>query len=143
MKKFVCAILAMVMLLSVAAVASAATAGFTIYNVPCEAIADNQLYQHHGEGYVRKDTANHIVQIKHYVRESSADETNRIAAYCRDTGKTMGAGWKPANNAYYPINSNAIVSYNYYTGAGRGNTNYASKYGLNSITISGFIDSND
>lgn len=54
MKKFVCAILTMVMVLSVAAIASAATAGFTIYNVPCKDIGNDQIYQYHGDRYVVK-----------------------------------------------------------------------------------------
>lgn len=143
MKKLVCAILLLVMVLSIAVVASAERALFTIYNVPCEAISDAQLYQHHGDGYVRKDSSNHIVQIKHTVAQSSANETNRIAAYRKDTGKSMGASWKPADSAYYPINSNAIVGGFEYTAAGRGNTNYATKYGITSITITGTIDSYD
>lgn len=143
MKKFVCALLAMVMLLSLAATASAVSDGFMIYGVPCQAIADDQIYRYHGEKYVLKESNNHIVQIKHYVTQTSAVENNRMAAYRQDNGKSMGAGWKPADNAYYPINSNAIVKGYRYTGAARGNTNYTSKYGLNSITISGRIESYD
>lgn len=55
----------------------------------------------------------------------------------------MGASWKPADGAYYPINSNAIISGRNYTAAGRGNTNYASKYGINRITITGTINAYD
>lgn len=44
MKKFIVAILTLVMLLSIAAVVSAEAKSFTIYNVPCEAIADSELY---------------------------------------------------------------------------------------------------
>lgn len=147
MKKFVCAVLALVMLLAIAASASASDmpdyAEFKINNVPCEAIDDTQLYNYHGDNYVGKDTTDHIVQIKHRVTQINADENNRIAAYRKDTGKTMGAGWKPADGAYYPINSNAIVSGFSYTAAGRGNTNYASKYGINRITITGTINAYD
>jgi len=35
--------------------------------------------------------------------------------------------------------SNAISSGSEYTVAGRGNTNYQSKYGLNSITLTGYF----
>lgn len=143
MKKFVCAILTMVMVLSVAAIASAATAGFTIYNVPCKDIGNDQIYQYHGDRYVVKRGTDHIVQIKHRVTQTSAVENNRIAAYCRETGKTMGIGWKPADNTYYPINSAAIVTNRNYTAAGRGNTNYKDKYGLSSVTITGVINSYD
>ena len=74
MKKFVCAILTMVMVLSVAAIASAATAGFTIYNVPCKDIGNDQIYQYHGDRYVVKLGTDHIVQIKHRVTQTSAVE---------------------------------------------------------------------
>lgn len=84
-----------------------------------------------------------VVQIKHRVTQTSAVENNRIAAYCKETGKTMGVGWKPADNAYYPINSAAIVANKNYTAAGRGNTNYKDKYGLSSVTITGVINSYD
>lgn len=73
----------------------------------------------------------------------SAVENNRIAAYCKETGKTMGVGWKPADNIYYPINAAAIVANKNYTAAGRGNTNYKDKYGLSSVTITGVINSYD
>lgn len=128
----------------IVATASAQTALFSIYGVPCQAIADTELYKYYGDKYVTKgDTGNHIVQIRHTVTQSSANETNRIAAYSGTTGKSMGASWKPADGAYYPINSNAIVDGNSYTAAGRGNTNYVSKYGISSITITGTIDSYD
>ena len=146
MKKIIIS-LAMVMLLSITMISSAAAdwAGFTIPNVPCQAIADSELYKHHGDGSVLKNLTNNTVQIKHHVEESDADETNRIAAYCMQTGKSMGAGWKPADNAYYPITSNAIVGNKnqYYTAAARGNTNYASEYGLFTITIKGVINDYD
>lgn len=145
MKKFIVAVLALVMLLAVAVTANADTnyANFTIYNVPCVAIADTELYRYHGSGYVDKDTTDHIVQIKHYVEQCDADETNRIAAYRYDTGNTMGASWKPADNTYYPITSNAIKNGFRYTAAARGNTKYADDYELTNITISGRINAYD
>lgn len=143
MKKFIIAVLALVMLLSVAAIASAAEKSFTIYNVPCEALADNELYKHHGDDYIVKgNDTDHLVQIKHRVSQSSADMNNRIAAYCSNTRKTMAAGWKPANGQYYPHTTNAIEGGKSYTGAGRGNTDYATDYDLTSITITGSIKAN-
>lgn len=142
MKKFIIAVLALVMLLSVAAIASAAEENFTIYNVPCKELADSELYKHHGEGYIVKGPTGNQVEIRHRVSQVSADINNRIAAYCKNTGKTMGAGWKPANGSYYPHTSNAIVNKNSYTGAGRGNTEYTNQYGLTSLTITGSIKAN-
>ena len=142
MKKFIVAVLTLVMLLSVTAIASAANdtaKQFTIYNVPCEAISDDQIYQHHGEDYVAEQSGNHRVKIKHEVSQSSADMNNRIAVYREDTKKTMGTGWKPADGTYYYHTSNAIENGEFYTGAGRGNTDYATDYGLTSITIVGVI----
>ena len=143
MKKFIVAVLALVALLSIAVVASADYTEFTIRNVPCEAIADTELYNYHGNYSVPKTYNNHMVQIKHRVTQIDADETNRIAAYNCSTGRTMGASWKPADFAYYPINSNAIVTGVEYTAAARGNTNYATDYDLSTITIYGFIDAYD
>lgn len=54
MKKFIVAVLTLVMLLSIAAVVSAEAKSFTIYNVPCEAIADSELYRYHGDQFVNK-----------------------------------------------------------------------------------------
>lgn len=142
MKKFIVAVMALVMLLSVTAIASAANdtaKQFTIYNVPCEAISDDQIYQHHGEDYVAEQGGNHRVKIKHEVSQSSAEMNNRIAVYSDKTKRTMGTGWKPADGTYYYHTSNAIVNGNLYTGAGRGNTDYATDYGLTSITIVGVI----
>ena len=142
MKKFIVAVLTLVMLLSVTAIASAANdiaKQFTIYNVPCEAISDDQIYQHHGEDYVAEQGGNHRVKIKHEVSQSSAEMNNRIAVYCSNTKKTMATGWKPADGTYYYHTSNAIENNKYYTGAGRGNTDYATDYGLTSITIVGVI----
>ena len=142
MKKFIVAILALVMLLSVTAIASAANdtaKQFTIYNVPCVAIDDAEIYQHHGEDYVAEQSRNNRVKIKHEVSQSSAEMNNRIAVYREDTKKTMGTGWKPADGTYYYHTSNAIENGEFYTGAGRGNTDYATDYGLTSITIVGVI----
>lgn len=100
MKKFIVAVMALVMLLSVTAIASAANdtaKQFTIYNVPCKAINDDQIYQHHGDYYVVEQSGNHRVKIKHEVSQSSAVMNNRIAVYRKDTRKTMGTGWKPAD----------------------------------------------
>lgn len=142
MKKFIIAVLVLVMLLSITAIASAAENTFAIYGVPCKELADNELYLHHGDGYIVKGPGDNQVQIKHRVSQNSASMNNRIAAYCSNTGKTMGAGWKPANGSYYPHTSNAIVAGNSYTGAGRGNTEYTNQYGLTSITITGGIKAN-
>lgn len=142
MKKFIVAILALVMLLSVTAIASAANdtaKQFTIYNVPCVAIDDAQIYQHHGADYVAEQSGNNRVKIKHEVSQSSAEMNNRIAVYRQDTNKTMGTGWKPADGTYYYHTSNSIINGKSYTGAGRGNTDYATDYGLTSITIVGVI----
>ena len=142
MKKFIVAILALVMLLSVTAIASAANdtaKQFTIYNVPCVAIDDAEIYQHHGEDYIVEQSNNNRVKIKHEVSQSSAEMNNRIAVYCSNTKKTMATGWKPADGTYYYHTSNAIENNKYYTGAGRGNTDYATDYGLTSITIVGVI----
>ena len=143
MKKFIVAVLALVMLLAVAAVASAAeTASFKIYNAPCVAISDSDLYKYHGdaENPATKRGYDKSVYIKHKVSQITADETNRIAAYDCIDAMTMGAHWHPSDYALYPRTSNAIERLHTYTGAGRVNTNYESKYGLNTITIEGFID---
>ena len=145
MKKALIAVLTLTMLLAIAVTASAAKSNYTIYNMPCEAIADNMLYQYQADtkNSVTKLDVDHIVQISHTVAQTSAVETNRIAAYDCTTSKTMGANWHKANGSAYPCNSNAITKGHRYTVAGRGNTNYASKYGLSKITISGIINSYD
>lgn len=58
-------------------------------------------------------------------------------AYDFTTKKTMGAHWHPSDKGQYPCTSNAIQHGHKYNAAGRGNTNYASKYGLNTITLTG------
>ena len=49
MKKALIAVLTLTMLLAIAVTASAAKSNYTIYNMPCEAIADNMLYQYHAD----------------------------------------------------------------------------------------------
>lgn len=136
MKKFVCAILAMVMLLAITANAYALTIDFTIPTT-CQAIADDQLYKYRGDDGVRKNGPSNTVYMRHRVAQINAGETNRIAAYSFTTEKTMGAHWHPSDFGQYPCTSNAIKQYHIYNAAGRGNTNYATKYGLNNITLTG------
>lgn len=140
MKKFIVAVLALIMLLAVAATASA-TIAYEIdfeFSTPCQAIADNQLYNYHGDLGAIKNTDSNTVHVRHTVVQSDADETNRIAAYEFNDRKTMGANWHPSDGIKYQCMSNAITE-GLYTAAGRGNTNYASKYGLNNITLVGRV----
>lgn len=140
MKKFVCAILTMVLMLTVTTGAMAQ--GFTL-NVPCQTLSDDQLYLYHTKTYVMKyDDTYNIVWVKHRVTQTSTVETNRIAAYCSDTQKTSGANWHRADYGKYQCMSNAIFEGYSYSVAGRGNTNYTAKYGLNNITLEGDFDPN-
>ncbi|MGM9600148.1 MAG: hypothetical protein ACI3W5_01005 [Faecousia sp.] len=146
MKKFIGVVLTLIMIFAMTAIASANNiASYVIYNMPCEKISDSQIYQYRADEdtYVEKEYDNNVVQISHYVTQIDADETNRIAAYDGTTNKTMGANWHPADNHEYPCTSNAISAWHFYTASGRGNTNYETKYGLNSITIRGHVNSND
>ena len=83
MKKLIAIILVATTLLSIASIASAAVS-FTL-RTPCEALADNQLYQHHSEQKVWKYSGGNKFYVKHRIQETSAVETNRIAAYRHDT----------------------------------------------------------
>lgn len=145
MKKFLVAVLALVMMLAIAVTASAdeTYVYFEIDNAPCEAIADNQLYRYKGDDKIQKLGSDHTVQVKHRVVQNNADETNRIAACDWYSNVTMGAHWHPSDYCYYPITSNAITGGNYYTAAARGNTNYSTNYGLNTIDIQGCINRYD
>ncbi len=136
MKKIMASVFALVMMLSIATGAMAQT--FNL-NVPCEAIADNQLYQYHYDSYLEKLSTSGTIQVAHRVSQTSAVETNRIAAYRSETRKTMGVNWHRADYGMYQCMSNAIVQYGNYTVAGRGNTNYKTKYGLNNITLTGYF----
>ena len=136
MKKVLIAVLTLTMLLAVTANAMAVT--FTL-PVPCEAIADNQLYKYCASVFEYKGCSDHKIFVSHHVTQTSAVETNRIAAYSDLTKKTMGANWHRADSGLYQCMSNAISSGSEYTVAGRGNTNYQSKYGLNSITLTGYF----
>lgn len=140
MKKFIVAVLTLVMLLAISVSASAANTASFALNVPTQAISDDQLYNYHGGSYAQELAGDNTIYVKHEVTQIDADETNRIAAYRQDTQKTMGAHWHPADYCYYPCTSNAIAYRKYFTAAGRGNTNYASKYGLNTITLTGILD---
>ena len=141
MKKILIAVLTLTMLLTVSVGAMAET--FTL-SVPCQAIADNQLYKYYATAFAYKGNSINTIYVSHRVTQTSAVETNRIAAYRQDTNKTMGANWHRADSGLYQCMSNAIAQYKYYTVAGRGNTNYTSKYGLNNITLTGyFLTDND
>ena len=136
MKKFICGILATAMMFALAANVCAEQVSFT-FNAPCQGIADTQLYNYHGTGTAKKNGYSNIVYMRHSVTQIDAGETNRIAAYDFTTKKTMGAHWHPSDRGQYPCTSNAIQHGHEYNAAGRGNTNYASKYGLNTITLTG------
>ena len=133
MKKVIFAVLTIVMLLSVTSIASAAVS-FTLYT-PCEAISDAELYLHVSPQKIWKYSGGNLFFVKHRIQETSAIETNRIAAYRHDTGKTMGANWHRPDNGEYQCMSNALVISQYYSVAGRGNTNYATKYGIDHISM--------
>ena len=137
MKKLIAIILVATTLLSIASIASAAVS-FTL-RTPCEALADNQLYKYCASVFEYKGGSDHKIFVSHHVTQTSAVETNRIAAYSDLTKKTMGANWHRADSGLYQCMSNAISSGSEYTVAGRGNTNYQSKYGLNSITLTGYF----
>lgn len=137
MKKCIVFLMTLAILIAATVSVSAETVSFT-FSTPCQAIADNQLYNYHGtNGGAKKNGYSNIVYMRHKVVEITADETNRIAAYNVGTKKTMGVNWHPSDYGQYPCTSNAIKHGDSYTAAGRGNTNYASKYGLNTITITG------
>lgn len=140
MKKLVFAVMAVVLMVSVCAISMAE--GFTL-PVPCAAIADDQLYNYHAENAVMKyDDTYNIVWVKHRVQQTDAIETNRIAAYCATTQRTCGANWHRPDYGKYQCMSNAIYEGNEYSVAGRGNTNYATKYSLNNITLTGDFNPN-
>ncbi len=135
MKKMFIFMLVAVMMLSVANVASAAVS-FTL-NTPCEAIADTELYNHVSPQKIWKYSGGNLFYVKHRVEETDAQETNRIAAYSHGTGRTMGANWHRPDNREYQCMSNALVISQYYSVAGRGNTDYATDYGLDRISLYG------
>ena len=136
MKKVIFAALVMIMMLAMATSAMAVT--FSL-SVPCVAIDDSQLYQYHYTQYDVERGGDNKIFVSHHVTQTSNVETNRIAAYRRETQMTMGANWHRADNGLYQCMSAAIVNDDHYTVAGRGNTNYTSKYGLDSVTMSGFF----
>ena len=81
MRKFIIAVLVLVMLLAVAVSAGAENTvakEFTINNVPCEKINDSELYRYRGQAFVAKTNGNNAIKIKHYVMQIDADETNRV-----------------------------------------------------------------
>ena len=84
MKKVLIAVLTLTMLLAVTANAMAVT--FTL-PVPCEAIADNQLYKYCASVFEYKGGSDHKIFVSHHVTQTSAVETNRIAAYSDLTKK--------------------------------------------------------
>lgn len=140
MKKLTVVMFIIAMMVTVASIACA-DVGFTVYNAPCEAIADSDLYKHVSDQEVYKfSSGDNRFFVKHRVTEITDDdivETNRIAAYRQDTRKTMGANWHPADYGEYQCQSNLIAIGHSYSVAARGNTNYETKYGLNTITLSG------
>ena len=98
MKKVLIAVLTLTMLLTAAVGAMAET--FTL-SVPCQAIADNQLYKYHATAFAYKGNSINTIYVSHRVTQTSAVETNRIAAYRQDTNKTMGANWHRADSGLY------------------------------------------
>ena len=110
MKKVLIAVLTLTMLLTAAVGAMAET--FTL-SVPCQAIADNQLYKYHATAFAYKGNSINTIYVSHRVTQTSAVETNRIAAYRQDTNKTMGANWHRAESGLYQCMSNAIAQYKY------------------------------
>ena len=140
MKKLVFIVMAVVLMVSLSATVMAES--FTL-PVPCATIKDDQLYNYHVKNYVLKqDDTYNIVWVRHRVSQTDAIETNRIAAYCEETGNTCGANWHRPDYGKYQCMSNAIFEGYHYSVAGRGNINYATKYSLNNITLVGTFDPN-
>ncbi len=133
MKKMIVLVLSLALLLSIAASASAATINFN-YTVPCQVIADDQLYRYHADKYIVELNNDRTIDVAHEVPGAVTIETNRVAIYRKNTGLTIGAAWKYADGEFYAYTSSVIVKDEQYTIAARGNTNYAAQFG-NSITL--------
>lgn len=91
MRKMISFVFMVVMMVSIAVTASASV-NFTL-NTPCDAISDSELYKHVSAQSIWKYSGGKVFYVRHKVSETSEIETNRIAAYRHDTGKTMGANW--------------------------------------------------
>ena len=100
MKKVLIAVLTLTMLLAVTANAMAVT--FTL-PVPCEAIADNQLYKYCASVFEYKGGSDHKIFVSHHVTQTSAVETNRIAAYSDLTKKNDGCKLAPCRFWALPV----------------------------------------
>ena len=113
MKKTIVAVLATLMMTLMASGASAAnSASFTI-TVP-------------------SNGTNPYVDI-------GVNETNRVAAFDLDSQRVSMNKWLSADGALYPYTSNSIAKGHHYTAAFCANSNYATKYGLDTVTITGRI----
>lgn len=138
MKKTIVAVLAMLMMFLMASGASAAnSASFTI-TVPSQGSGTDPLY-YDETGFIEKTGDSNVIYIGYHIVDAGVNETNRVAVFDLDSQRVSMYKWLSADGALYPYTSNSIVKGHHYTAAFRANSNYATKYGLDTVTITGRI----
>ncbi len=140
MKKMICVTLVLATLLTLAvSVASAANGDvhspFDYVDIRCAANAEVRLNKYEpGVKSAKPD----VLYIRHYlVYDYGSVYNNHFRAQNFISGAIVGSDWMAPDTANY-VRSSAIDLYQRYWAMGRGNTDY----GLTTITITGYSDSN-
>lgn len=123
------------MTLMASGASAANSASFTI-TVPSN--GTNPLY-YDETGFIEKTEDSNVIYIGYQYVDIGVNETNRVAAFDLDSQRVSMNKWLSADGALYPYTSNSIAKGHHYTAAFCANSNYATKYGLDTVTITGRI----
>ena len=136
MKKTIVAVLATLMMTLM--VSGASAANFASFTITVPSNGTNPLY-YDETGFIEKTGDSNVIYIGYQYVDIGVNETNRVAAFDLDSQRVSMNKWLSADGAFYPYTSNSIAKGHHYTAAFCANSNYATKYGLDTVTITGRI----
>lgn len=139
MRKIVAMFLMLLLMVSISAMASAASEEFEFW-AQCTNASSTALDTDETAFSTKRSENDHSVYVKHWVYDGSNDYTNYFRAYIEDAeGTYYGAKWATVN-LNVPIQSNSIVVGPSYGVAGRGNTNHYDYDGNYRVSLHGYLD---
>ena len=103
--------------------------GFTAYT--------NGVAFTHAEQYHQKEWYEDFIEVRHEVKNGASTYTNRICAFIFEGGTYYGCKWHTPNMIYYKCTSGNLTKDVWVTPGGRGNTDYKTYLGMDTVRIEG------
>ena len=139
MRKIVAMFLMLLLMVSISAMATAASDEFEFW-AQCTNASSTALDCDKTAFSEKNHEDDHSVYVKHWVYDGSDEYTNYFRAYVNKAYSTYyGAKWATVN-LNVPIQSNSIVKGKTYGVAGRGNTNHYDYDGNYRVSLHGHLD---